>query len=55
MIQKLSLISLLIATFVIPTYASRTPNPAKQATTWFIIFAIGYAFLLRYVWVKLPG
>ncbi len=55
MLQELSLISLLIVTFVIPTYASRKPGGARRATTWFVVFALGYAFMLRFIWAKLPG
>ena len=56
--QKLLLISFLLATFVLPMRAARDPSPARgfrRAVLWIAAFNIAYVIAIVYVLPRLPA
>ena len=54
--QKLLLLSILVALIAIPTLAARDPNPRrgfKRAAFSFMIFCVGYVLALKYAYFRL--
>jgi hypothetical protein len=54
--QKLLLLSLLVAVIVIPSVAARDPDPRrgfKRVYFWFAAFSVGYVLALKFVYFRL--